>query len=151
MRALAIFVWLLAVSLAVLIVRGHEPATPTARVVQAATLELWRGAETVPSPIPAPSALSPAMPSAILSGACARLGIFPDQGWAESVAGRIATGEAGQAMSWRVQPVGRKGYYVVFEGMSLDMLAARMEQRRAQLSQLVSHVAVPERCAGPAK
>lgn len=225
MRALAIFSWLLAMALALVIVRDLSPmASGTARVVQADTLLLWRAAPAVSqspaslppvaaassAPAPAPASVptdmpvaapvvapviapviapippaaqrplvaavpvrsvpAPATPQLVVAvvtpvlppaparaevvpvNACARLGIFPDRVWAESVAALVAAPEAGRAppaeMSWRIQSVGRKGYYAVFDGMSMDVLAARMERRRSALSRLVSYAALPERCAG---
>lgn len=188
MRALAIFSWLLAMALALVIVRDLSPtASGTARVVQTDTLLLWRAApadslslallppviaaSSAPAPAPAsvltdmPVAapvvapvIAPVLPPApartevAQANACARLGIFPDRVWAESVAALVAAPEAGRAppaeMPWRIQSVGRKGYYAVFDGMSMDVLAARMERRRSALSRLVSYAALPERCAG---
>lgn len=159
MRALALFAWLLALCLAVLIVRNQDTAVPAARVVQSASLALWQGEQLMPAALSAPIALPPVRPAPVLPpvpssavAGCARLGIFPGQAWAESVAAIIAAGEAGQPpVDWRVQPVGGKGFYVVFTGLSGDALAARLEQRRARLARLVSAAVVPERCVGPAK
>lgn len=159
MRALALFAWLLALCLAVLIVRNQDTAVPAARVVQSASLALWQGEQLMPAAPPAPIALPPVRPVPVLLplpssavASCARLGIFPGQAWAESVAAIIAAGEAGQSpVDWRVQPVGGKGFYVVFTGLSGDALAARLEQRRTRLVRLVSAAVVPERCVGPAK
>lgn len=159
MRALALFFWLLAICLAVLIMRDQEAEAPAARAVPESSLALWQGEAAIvtatqpESPGPLPAEPAPVVPplSAVASG-CARLGIFPDQAWATSVAGIIAAAEAGQQpVVWRIQPVGRKGFYVVFDGMSSDALAVRMAQRRAGLARLVSAAVVPERCVGSAK
>ena len=94
MRALALFAWLLALCLAVLIVRNQDTAVPAARVVQSASLALWQGEpQLIPAAPPAPIALPPVRPAPVLPplpssavAGCARLGIFPGQAWAESVA-----------------------------------------------------------------
>lgn len=161
MRALAILIWLLVLGLAALILSTPERAPAVARVLQAPALDLWRPAPVLSSPPLAPvSAVvaeqgapvaAPTQQAAPEATACARLGLFPDAGWARAVAERLLAptpAAEAAAMSWHLQAAGRKGYYVVFTGMSLDMLAARMEQRRTALSRLVSFAALPEACAG---
>ncbi len=156
MRALAIFSGLLAGLLAVVIFREQSQMTAAgaASVVQGETLQLWRPEPvTVVAPVADISRVpAPVTAEVMVASACARLGIFPDRMWAESVAVLVAAPEAEGAaateMPWRIQSVGRKGYYAVFEGMTMDVLAGRMERRRAALSRLVSYAALPERCAG---
>ncbi len=86
------------------------------------------------------------MAASAAPGSCARLGLFPDQGWAESVAGRLGAPGKGEAgLTWKMQP-GQKGLYVVFADVTPEMLAGRLEQRRAVLGRLVSRKLLPERC-----
>ncbi|WP_157686414.1 hypothetical protein [Perlucidibaca aquatica] len=80
---------------------------------------------------------------------CARLGVFPSRDWAERVA-EILADDTGSAQSlvkaWRIDKVALNKYFIRFESWSLDKLAERMTQERANLKKLISITAIPEQC-----
>lgn len=164
MRALVVFIWSLAVVLMLVIVWSWQSAsTVPARAAPAAPLELWRPPEQQAQPVPGAAVPPGALPgAAVLAPAagltvppkagCSRLGLFPDAGWAESVARRLDLPvPAGNQSEWHLQAVGERGYYLVLPGVSGDALAARLLERRAELGRLVSRTVRPEPCVSLAE
>jgi len=154
-RALAIALWLLAVCAGVFIVKQNELNS----VVRSdyATAALMAVAPDLPElttlPAVVPEIVSEevheAEPKLPVGKVCARLGVFPSRDWAERVA-EILAGDTGSAQSlvkaWRIDKVALNKYFIRFESWSLDKLAERMTQERANLKKLISITAIPEQC-----
>lgn len=159
MRALAIALWLLAVCAGVFIVKQNELNS----VVQSdyATAALMAVAPDLPETTTMPEVVPEKVPEELLEEmleaepklpegkVCARLGVFPSRDWAERVA-EILAGDTGSAQSllkaWRIDKVALNKYFIRFDSWSLDKLAERMTQERANLKKLISITAIPEQC-----
>ena len=158
MKALAVLSWVAVLTLAVMIAREPARVPAAARVLEVQELQIWQpavaAAAVTSSPaVPVPAAQVPAAesPEALpqdVRHACARLGLFPDQVWAGTVARRLARAgaDADLTLDWRLQAVGGKGYYVIFPGASMAQLAGRMVQRRSGLGRLLPAAVRPEAC-----
>jgi hypothetical protein len=154
-RTLAIALWLLAVCAGVFIVKQNELNS----VVQSdyATAALMAVAPDLPeiTTMPyevlkkVPEEVNEAEPKLPEGKACARLGVFPSRDWAERVA-EILADDTGSAQSlvkaWQIDKVALNKYFIRFESWSLDKLAERMTQERANLKKLISITAIPEQC-----
>ena len=155
MRALAIALWLLAVCAGVFIVKQNELNS----VVQSdyATAALMAVAPDLPETTTMPEVVSEKVPEEMHEAepklpegkVCARLGVFPSRDWAERVA-EILAGDTGSTQSlvkaWRIDKVALNKYFIRFDSWSLDKLAERMTQERANLKKLISITAIPEQC-----
>lgn len=155
MRTLAIALWLLAVCAGVFIVKQNELNS----VVQSdyATAALMAVAPDLPEITTmtyevlekVPEEVHEAEPKLPEGKVCARLGVFPSRDWAERVA-EILAGDTGSAQSlvkaWRIDKVALNKYFIRFDSWSLDKLAERMTQERANLKKLISITAIPEQC-----
>lgn len=155
MRALAIALWLLAVCAGVFIVKQNELnsvvrsdfAAPALMAIAPDLPELT----TLPAVVPeiVSEEVHEAEPKLPVGKVCARLGVFPSRDWAERVA-EILAGDTGSAQSlvkaWRIDKVALNKYFIRFESWSLDKLAERMTQERANLKKLISITAIPEQC-----
>jgi hypothetical protein len=154
-RTLAIALWLLAVCAGVFIVKQNELnsvvqsdyATAALMAVAPDLPEITTMPEVVPEKVP--EEMLEAEPKLPEGKVCARLGVFPSRDWAERVA-EILAGDTGSAQSlvkaWRIDKVALNKYFIRFESWSLDKLAERMTQERANLKKLISITAIPEQC-----
>jgi len=146
-RAVAIALWLLAVSAGVFIVKKNEFNSVTQS--DSAMAALMTIALELPMNITVSEEVTTTEPRLLEEKACARLGVFPSRDWAERVA-EILAGDAGSAQSlvkaWQIDKVALNKYFIRFESWSLDRLAERMTQERANLKKLISITAIPEQC-----
>lgn len=159
MKALALVLWLAALTLLVFILQIRDNATPlTGSREQAEPSLLAIATEEASLPqTPVGLAVEEVAPAA----GCSRLGVFPRRDWAENVALILADARAQPpvvastaarmieevpARPWRVRQVGPDAYYLLFDAWSIDELAARMTLQRDRLRRLLSITAIPESC-----
>ena len=100
-------------------------------------------AHVLPMPSePATIAQEPRADRAASHRGCARLGIFPDAGWAGRVASRLSAGRH----AWQVKSYPGARHYVEFRGINRAELDAELLRQRPALKGLVSRQAHAESC-----
>lgn len=147
MRAVAIALWLIAVCAGIFIVKKNElNSVAQSDYAMAALMTI---APELPMNIPIPEEVTTTEPRLLEEKACARLGVFPSRDWAERVAKILADDSESTQSSvkvWQIDKVALNKYFIRFKSWSLDELAERMTQERANLKKLISITAIPEQC-----